>query len=429
MAGEKIFVADKPTLDKIYNILAPDQVWGFVEHNATLGASARIEYTGVNKNYTPLSLDKSSGVMSLNDWAGHPILAANKPYMVRKDGSPDYRLKEDDYTKKEDGTASDVANTKYEGGAFSWLKKIYKQEYMIGDDRYVNFSMTPRDGFEPVGFVDDNDNELEGVWLPMFYGSILEPETETPKMTSLSGLQPHHTKNTADQKKAIDNFGTRARFLGGPVVETIIDLLILFAKTTDLQGAYGNGNMSGYDVSQAPTNGVKQNAVVKGGQFYGTSDGKSLNKIFHSIVLGSWQQWMRDPYEVVVNGRVKVSTNYKYDVTGATYLDTGIQVPDNMEWDQNHNAMAYPSYYRTVPGYGAIPALEMKGGSTATGGCDGLWRHDPKETFTAVARRFGKCNDGAAGGPRARTWDSPATLASWTLGVAILLLPPVGVAA
>ena len=212
-------------------------------------------------------------------------------------------------------------------------------------------------------------------------------------------------------------------------METIIDLLILFAKTTDLQGAYGNGNMSGYDVSLTPTNGVKQNAVVKGGQFYGTSDGKSLNKIFHSIVLGSWQQWMRDPYEVVVNGRVKVSTNYKYDVTGASYLDTGIQVPDNMEWDQNHNAMAYPSYYRTVPGYGAIPALEMKGGSTATGGCDGLWRHDPKETFTAVALRFGHCDDGAFGGPRARSWDNTATTAYWNIGAAILLLPPVGVAA
>lgn len=349
--------------------------------------------------------------------------------MVRDDGSPDYRLKADDYTKKEDGSGSDVANTNYKGGAFSWLKKIYKQEYMIGDDRYVNFSMTPRDGFEPVGFVDDSNNELEGVWLPMFYGSILDPDGETPKMASLSGLQPTYSKNTEAQKKAIDNFGTRARFLGGPIVETIIDLLILFAKTTDLQGAYGNGNMSGYDVSLTPTNGVKQNAVIKGGQFYGTSDGKSLNKIFHSIVLGSWQQWMRDPYEVVVNGRVKVSTNYKYDVTGASYLDTGIQVPDNMEWDQNHNAMAYPSYYRTVPGYGAIPALEMKGGSTATGGCDGLWRHDPKETFTAVALRFGDCDDGANGGPRARSWYDAAAAAYWYIGAAILLLPPVGVAA
>ena len=428
MAGEKIFVADKPTLDKIYNILAPEQVWGFIEHNATLGPSARIEYTGVNKDYKPLSLDKSSGVMSLNDWAGHPILEANKPYMVRNDGSPDYRLKADDYTKKEDGTASDVANSQYKGGAFSWLKKIYKQEYMIGDDRYVNFSMGKRDGFEPVGFIDDSNNELEGVWLPMFYGAILDSEG-TPTMASLSGLQPTYSKDTTAQKTAIDNFGARARFLGGPIVETIIDLLILFAKTTDLQGAYGNGNMSGYDVSLEPTYGVLKNAVVKGGQFYGTGDGKSLNKIFHSVVLGSWQQWMRDPYEVVVNGRVKVSTNYKYDVTGASYLDTGIQVPNNQTWDGSHNALAYPSYYRTVPGYGAIPALEMKGGSTATGGCDGLWRKDPTQVFTAVARRFGHCDYGAVGGPRARSWCYAATDAYWGVGAAILLLPPVGVAA
>ncbi len=428
MAGEKIFVADKPTLDKIYSILAPDQVWGFIEHNATLGASARIEYTGVNKNYKPLSLDKSSGVMSLNDWAGHPILEANKPYMVRNDGSPDYRLKADDYTKKEDGTASDVANSQYKGGAFSWLKKIYKQEYMIGDDRYVNFSMGKRDGFEPVGFIDDSNNELEGVWLPMFYGAILDPEG-TPTMASLSGLQPTYSKDTTAQKTAIDNFGARARFLGGPIVETIIDLLILFAKTTDLQAAYGNGNMSGYDVSLEPTYGVLKNAVVKGGQFYGTGDGKSLNKIFHSVVLGSWQQWMRDPYEVVVNGRVKVSTNYKYDVTGASYLDTGIQVPNNLEWDGSHNALAYPSYYRTVPGYGAIPALEMKGGSTATGGCDGLWRKDPTQVFTAVALRFGDCYDGSGGGLRARYWNAAAAAAAWSIGAAILLLPPVGVAA
>ena len=61
--------------------------------------------------------------------------------MVRADGTPDYRLDENDYTKKEDGTASDVSNTSYNGGAFSWLAKIYKQEYMLGNDRVVKFSM------------------------------------------------------------------------------------------------------------------------------------------------------------------------------------------------------------------------------------------------------------------------------------------------
>ena len=91
----------------------------------------------------------------------------------------------------------------------------------------------------------------------------------------------------------------------------------MFAKSTNSQEAYGYGNSSGYDASLAPTNGVKQNAVVGGGQFYGTKDAKSLNKIFHSIVLGTYQQWMRDPYTLLVNGRYKVSKNYTYDVTGA----------------------------------------------------------------------------------------------------------------
>lgn len=263
----------------------------------------------------------------------------------------------------------------------------------------------------------------------MFYGSRLGADGSTPKMVSLAGLQPSYNTTTAQERTALQNFSTRAQFLGGPIVETIIDFLIMISGTTDLQTAFGRGNCSGYDASQAPTYGVKQNAVVGGGQFYGTDDGKSLNKIFHSIVLGSYQQWMRDPYEVVVNGRVKVSKNYTYDPTGAAYTDTGINVPNNMTWDSNHNALDYPAEYRTVPGYGAIPAGEMKGGSTATGGCDGLWRKDPTQTFTGVALRFGRCGHGLATGPRARHWNNDAGFAYWDVSAADLLLPPVGVAA
>ena len=426
-AGEKIYIADKETLDKIYNMLATEPVYGFIEHNAILAPGSRIEYIGANKDYEPISVTMGGG-FSLKSWADFPLLKANKPYMVHADGTPDYRLREDDYTKKEDGTASDVANANYNGGAFSWLMKIYKNEEMVGDDRIVRFSFTARDGYEPVGFIDPNNKELEGVWLPMYYGSILGADGATPRMVSLSGMQPHHTKDTAAQKTAITNFSSRAVFLGGPIVETITDLLIMFAKTTNLQEAYGYGNCAGYDASQSPTYGVKQNAVVGGGQFYGTDDQHSLNKIFHSIVLGSYQQWMRDPYEVVVNGRVKVSKNYTYDPTGAAYTDTGIVVPDNKTWDTSHNALDYPAHFRTVPGYGSIPALGMDGGSSATGGCDGLWRKDPKQTFTGVCLRFGVCDVGLICGLRARRWNNAATDATWYFGAADLLLPPVGVA-
>lgn len=428
MAGEKIYIADKETLDKVYNILAADPVYGFIEHNGILSPGSRIEYIGLNKDFSPLVRNKADGSMALNSWADFPVIKANKPYMVRADGTPDYRMSETNYAQKESGGASDVANSSYNGGAFSWLMKIYKNEEMVGNDRIVRFSLTARDGYEPVGFIDPSNNELEGVWLPMFYGSILGASGSTPKMVSLSGMQPTHSNTTAQEKTAITNFSSRAVFLGGPIVETITDLLIMFAKTTNLQEAYGYGNCAGYDASQSPTYGVKQNAIVGGGQFYGTDDQHSLNKIFHSIVLGSYQQWMRDPYEVVVNGRVKVSKNYTYDPTGAAYTDTGIAVPDNKTWDTNHNALDYPAHFRTVPGYGSIPALGMDGGSSATGGCDGLWRKDPKQTFTGVCLRFGDCGNGRYCGLRARTWYDAATHAYWGVGAADLLLPPVGVA-
>ena len=426
--SDKIFVADKETLDKVYNLLATEPVYGFIEHNAILAPGERIEYIGVNKNFKPISVTMGGGY-SLNDWADFPWLKANKPYMVKSDGTPAYRLKETDYTKKEDGTASDVSNADFDGGAFSWGMKIYKREYMAGDDRVVLFRFEAADGFEPVGFIDPDGNELEGVWIPMFYGATTG-ETESEKMRSIAGTQPQHTVNTEKQKAAIDKVGNRAAFFGGPITNTLVDLEIMFAKTTNLQAAYGQGNCSGYDASATPTMGVLMNNVVGGGQFYGTSDGKSLNKIFHSIVLGSYQIWCRDPYLLAVNGRFKVSPNYKYDLDGTTYQDTGITVPDDAEgWDQNKNKFTYPSFYRTVPHFGNLPAETMTGGSTVTGGCDGLWRHKPSEVFVAVSLRFGSCADGAACGGRSLIFNTAAGHARWNFGSALLLFPPVGATA
>ena len=413
----KIYVADKETLDKIYNILATEPVYGFIEHNAILAPGSRIEYIGLNKNYSPIEVTMGGG-FTLNEWAEFPWLKGNKPWMVKADGSADYRLNEDDYSKKEDGSNSDVANTSYNGGAFAWCPKIYKREYTVGDDRYVLFRFEKADGFEAVGFIDSSNNELEGVWIPMFYGSIV-----SDKMRSTSNLQPDYGKATAAQKTAIDAFGSRARFFGGPIICTLIDLEIMFAKTTDLQTAYGKGNCSGYDASIEDTHGVLKNAVVGGGLFYGTDDGTSLNKIFHSIVLGSYQQYMRDPYTLVINGRFKVSKNYAYALDGSGYLDTGIDVPQ-----PSAAGWAYPHRYRSVPGFGHLPTSPYNG-SSATGGCDGLYRSTTQSSMTAVALRFGDCNDGLCVGGRCVRVDHTAPVANWAIGSALLLLPPVGASA
>lgn len=417
-------IADKETLDKLYNLLAPEMIWGFIEHMDIKSPTQRITPIGINKNYKNVSRDTITGELNLNSWADFPIVMSNKPYMVRSDGTPDYMLDENDYTKKADGSVSDVANISYQGGAFSWIPRIYKHEHMEGSDRVVMFSMIKREGYEPAGFIDPANNVLEGAWLPMFYGSILNPDT-TPKMVSLAGLQPSYSKNAAAQKTAIDGFSARARFLGGPLIETLTDILMMMAGTTDLQAAYGYGNSNGYDVSLTPTMGVKQNQIVGGGQFYGTDDKKSLNKIFHSIVLASYQQWLRDPYEMVVNGRVKVSKNYTYDITGASYEDVGINVPNA----ETGNELSYPLRYQSVTGYGSIPAVEFTGGSTSTGSCDGFWRSASQDTTTAISLRLGSCNSGLLAGLRNRRWNHIATFADWSVCAAVLLQPPVGVSA
>lgn len=352
--GNKVNIARQDTLEEVLSIIKSESVYGFIEHNAILAPGQRIEYIGANKNYTPITVTKGGGY-SLGSWGDFPWLKANKPYMVRSDGTADYRLNENDYTKREDGTASDVANADYDGGAFAWAQKIYKKEYTSGDDRYVLFRFEKADGFEPVGFIDSDNNELEGVWIPMFYGSIIKD-----KMKCISGNQPVYGKTTAEEKAAIDAFGTRARFFGGPIVSTLIDLMLMFGKNCNLQDVYGTGNCNGYDKSQEPTYGVKRNSVVNGGQFYGTNDNVSLNKIFHSIVLGSYNQWMRNPYMVCANGELKVNKNYMYDISGVSYESTGIKYDiDGVIW-------RYPHRYVSVPGYGAVAEMQFNG-STVTG--------------------------------------------------------------
>lgn len=406
-SGDRINVADKETLDKIYDILSGGDCYGFIEHCAVISPTSRIEQIGINKDYTPITVNKSTHTYDLGSWSTFPVITENKPYMVKSNGAADYQLSEMDYSKKADGTtASDVSNASYDGGAFSKLIRIYRKQEWVGTDRIVLFSFTKKEGFSADGFGDAPQR-----WIPMFYGSVA-----SNKAQCIAGTNPITGGNltTDAQKNAINAFNSNAKFFGGPIVEVIIDLLMMMGGSSNLQEVYGNGNMSGYNSGDTSTYGMKTNPIVGGGQFYGSNDGTSANKILHSIVLGTYQQWMRDPYEVVVNGRVKVSKKYAYDPTGASYDDTGISVPNIGNW-------TYPLLYYPVPEYGSVPTAPYSGGSTELGPCDGTYVAADQSTKVAVALRFGFCNSGALDGVRARIWHCVASITDWAFGFAVLL--------
>ena len=402
----------------ISSLATDGEIYGFIEHCDITSPENRIEYIGKNVAYTrPLRVNLSDGSYDLGDWVDFPIIKENKPWMVKSDGTPDYRLDENDYTKKMDGSASDVANTSYAGGAFSWIKKIYKRERMVGNDRYVEFCFEKKDGFEAVGFTRPDGQELSGRWLPMFYATVVDG---VAKSIAAGNCTSGTSKTTDQQNAAVLAFNANARFFGGSFAETMIDLMMMFAKNSDLQEAYGYGNCNGY-VNDASVNyGTKDNQVIGGGQFYGTGSSTgtntAANKAFHSMVLNTYNVWLRDPYEVVKNGEVMVSKNYAYDPTGATYTDTGVSCPD-----QSSNNWRYTKKYVSVQGYGSVPDISVGGASTALGRADGVYTLAAQSGSVAVCLRLGGCGIGLHGGLSARDWNSAAGSSWWGIGFALLL--------
>lgn len=425
----KVYVASQETLldvkkntDKLVRNLIPTDtpVYGMVIHEASdLNPATRVEYIGENKDYKPMSMNMETHAMDYGSWADWEWLKTNVPVMCGWDGEIKYYLDPDDYTKKVDGSASDVSNVNYAGNAMAVIKKIYKKEFKIGSDRYVYFCERQVDpDFLPVGF-NVKGKVRDYMLIPMFYGSI----DSNGRMRSIAGQWSCLTASgattdnasgkaigTDEQNTAILKTSANGLFFGGPLMNTLADICVMLTKSTDSQGSFGNGMCSTYVNDKAQHYGTKINTVIGGGRFYGSDDSESFNKIFHSAVLGSYMLWQRDPYMVAVNGRIKVSTDYSYDLTGAAYLDTGCNVTAN-----HYNATT-----NVVKGYGPIPS-EMIEGTSATGYCDHTWVN---AAIVAVSLRLGSCNYGLNDGLWARSLNGVASSAWWDCAASLLLPAP-----
>lgn len=384
-------------------------VFGFIEHLDVSEAENRIEYIGLNKNYSPMVGNLTEHTMDYGSWGSFPSLVQNKPYMVLPTGEADYELNEYDYTLKKSGEPSDIDNVDYIGGAFSKFIRIYVKRWVDGNERHVQFSYIPLEGYTACGFIDEDGSEMDYIWLPMFYGS-----TVNGVMRSLSGLQPDSNQSVDDQKVHIDAFSDRAAFLGGPIIETIRDMLYMLAKTTDISSVYGCGNVNGLDQETWIYN-ILPNAVVGGGQWYGSEDCQSLNKIFHSIVLGTYQCYQRDPYLLLVDGEYQVSTNYSYDVTGESYIHTGIypELPAESEWVMSNGCSV-------VDEWGSLPTEPYDATPLTAYGL----MLPAQSSGVNVALRFGDWDGGSEPGVAAIDLNTPGTAQGQNLSTSVLLRAP-----
>ena len=407
-------------------------VYGFyVEEGTDQVPTSRVHPIGANENFKNMKMNMESHAMDQGDWADWDWLKGVVPVMCDWDGGIDYYLDPDDYAKKADGSESDVAKVEYPGNAMVVIPKLYSWEFKRGSRRYHLFcERRVTDDFQPTGFVVGG-KERDYMLIPMFYGSI----DDEGRMRSISGQWSFGTAAGAQsdldtgaafvtklsvtagittdiQHTAIQNTSKNGLFFGGPITNVLADICVMISGSTNSQEAFGAGMSSAYDSAGKEAHyGTKVNEIVGGGMFYGSSDAKSYNKIFHSCVLGSMMLWQRDPYMLLVSGRINVSTDYTYDPTGVQYLDTGIDFKPG-----DTNAHYYPSY-NVVKGYGAVPSADGKDkASSATGYCDATWAN---AAITAVSLRFGNCNNGANAGVWARNLNNAAANAWWNNGASL----------
>ena len=226
-----------------------------------------------NADYNPAYMDFTNDTFCYGDWANSWFIRDLKPCMLKYNGTIDYELDKNDYTKKADGTISDIANTDYKGNAMIGFPKVYWKIVDNGDDTadvYISDSKVD-DDFVCWSHIDNNGNEIDYCYMPIYAGSLVND-----KLRSISGLDPMIDKTRQgeiDYAKA-NNIGNDTIWYTEVFSDrTLINLLLLLiGKSTNTQTTFGYGR-GGNNIISSGTMDTK-------GLFWGNQDGDSGVKVF-----------------------------------------------------------------------------------------------------------------------------------------------------
>lgn len=216
-------------------------------------------------------MDFTGGSFHYGNWADAFFMP--RSCMLKFDGTVDYYLNEDDETKKEDGTASDVANMSYGGNAMVEWGKIYFGFKGDADGNGYTFIISdyPDEGIDCYCNIDANKNEIDHFYTPKYFGS----NDSSNRLRSISG-QSNYVSQTGTTElshaKANGN-GWSTECYGDWTL--IKHLLVLMSKSLNIQAKYGYGRCS-----TSNSTAIGQGTMNGKGRFWGDSSQTNGVKIF-----------------------------------------------------------------------------------------------------------------------------------------------------
>ena len=385
--------------------------------------SAKVTYLEDAKGMTPAGMDYTNGKFSYGSWEDAFFMP--RPCMVLQEGVVDYYLDPDDYTKKDDGTASDIADTSYAGNAMMewgrdgkkiWYKVVPDPGDVTSGTVYIcDEQLDP--SYHAWSFINNQGREVDHFYTPIFNGSSVNDGTREV-MRSMSGLAiTQSLTGIVERDRCLaNNKGSDVLWYTEVIADRILInfLLILMGKSVDTQTVFGRGLDSG---SQSALNAYRTGALNDKGLFFGYNDGNHGVKVFG---MENWwgAQWRRTA-GYIKNGsdqRIKLtygqqdgSTVDGYNTDGSGYISMGITpTGTNGGYIDQMNFNEYGMFGKN------------SSGSSSTHFCDGQWFNNSATTYALFG---GHSTHGLPCGAFCCNLSSAVSSADWTCGVALSYRP------
>lgn len=371
-------------------------LYGYRVNKNDSNPATRVEYLYDAVGMTPARMNYTTGVFDYGSWGNAWFITENKPVALLYDGSIDYELDPDDYTKKTDGTASDVSDSSYQGNFMASMPTVYVKRWSDGSYDYYAFSnkqITPDFYADAHDAGDGTINPY--IYLPMFKGTIVDG-----KMRSIAGVTPQGNTTGSEEKTAAEACGSGWQIWDFSKHELISDLLTLISRSTNSQAAYGQGDTNTYDESDTTTYGRLTTGTSGAGQFWGTSDETHHAKVFH--IEDFWgNRYDRCLGLNLVNDQYvyKLVRPYALD-TDSSYTSSGLTAPSS-GYQKSQNVGRFGTLPKTV------------GGSASTYECDYFYK---TASDTRLGLFGGVCAYGATCGSRYFGLDRASGVRYWGIG-------------
>ena len=371
-----------------------------------------------NALFISAKMNYTTDTFDYGDWADAWFIKNLKPCMLKYDGTVDYELNPNDYTKKLDGTDSDVSNTSYGGNAMVGIPKVYWKIVDNGDNTaniYICDKKIDSD-FHCWSHIDNNGNEIDYCYLSAYVGCNI-----SSKLRSISGQSPmtNQTGTTEINYAKSNNIGSDIIWYTGLFNDWMLIniLLFLIGKSTNSQITFGTGNNNTY-FSTSNTGIKKSGTMNTKGLFWGSNDNVSGVKVFgiENFYGNIWRRiggWINDKGTQKIKmtyGQSDGSTVDGYNTDGAGYIVIGNSTPIGTDGGYVSKVLFNEN--------GLIPTTVN--GSQTTYYCDGLWFNNSQVDYAFVG---GDYSGASLVGALCSNLYAAASYASISLGAALSCKP------